>query len=153
MTVVPKRQSKPSAKPGTKAEAVTKKKAERKPYPGLTDDKGEPIKLTAVPTDFDSKKHKPLKRSDFKTEDIFLDMKADAAEAMAKKLRAEAEDVRNGGGSKKTRAKVKRLKLIQERVAKMEKELRDADVDIDGVLAELSASADDSESEAATSDK
>ena len=47
----------PSAAPGTKDEAAGKKtKVTRIAYPGLVDADGEPQKLAAVPTDFDSSK-------------------------------------------------------------------------------------------------
>src|SRR4051812_38955543 len=88
----------PSAKPGTqepKAKREKKPKVERIDYPVPEG------KLLELPADYDPKKHKPLRRKDFKDEALYLDIAAERAEKHAKRLREEALAVRAGGGKDK----------------------------------------------------
>ena len=124
----------PSAAPGTKDEAAGKKtKVTRIAYPGLVDADGEPQKLAAVPTDFDSSKHKPLKRTDFADEGLFLEMKAEQLELKAAKYRKEAVTIRELG-STEDRRKAKKLLQMQERMSELMQSLRDQGIDPDKIL-------------------
>jgi hypothetical protein len=122
----------PSAKPGVKepkAKKEKKPKVERIDYP-VGDEK-----LVAVPADYDPKKHKPLRRKDFKDEAVFVDMQADRAERAAKRLREEAVAIRAGGG--KDKGKAKKLIAMQKRMAEMQAQLEADGVDVAALLASV----------------
>lgn len=111
-------------KPGSPAPAAKKEKPKRVAYPGLNPDaEGKTTtKLENWPTDFDSKTHKPLRRSDFTSEAPFLDKRADQLEAAAKRLRSEAEEARKLGNTA-DRAKAKKLRSMIEKVEAIKAEL------------------------------
>lgn len=134
-TTAPAAAPKASAAPGTKDEKAGKKAQVKKVvYPGLIDKDGAPTKLEAIPTDFDPKTHKPLKRTDFKDEGLFLEMRAADLEARAAKLRKEASTIRELG-SAADRAKAKKLLLMQERMQELMASLREQGIDPDAILA------------------
>lgn len=128
--------TKTSAKPGTKdASAGDTKKAVKVLHPALEpNDEGKPTKkLTEVPSDFDPKLHKPLKKGDFENEAVFMRMKADELEAKAKKLREDAEVVEKLG-NKADRAKAKKLRAMQEKMTDLRKQLEEQGIDVDELL-------------------
>lgn len=127
----------PSAKPGArdpKAKKEKKQKVERVEYPVPEG------KLERVPEDFDPKKHKPLKRKDFKDEAVFLEIRADQMEAAAKRLREEAKAVRAGGG--KDKGKAKKLIAMQKRMAELQAQLTADGVDVEALMKSLEAPAE-----------
>lgn len=118
-----------SAKPGTKNEDGKREKKKREKYPVPEDG------LEAWPEDFDASKHKPLKKTDFKNEAVWLDRKAEEAEEKAKRYRQEAETVRKIG-STKDQKKAKKLLKVQSELAELRKALAADGVDVDALLAE-----------------
>lgn len=133
-TTAPKAAPKASAAPGTEDKKAGKKaKVQRKEYPGLFDADGAPQKLTAVPTDFDSKLHKPLKRTDFADESMYLEMKADEFAAKADKLRKEAQTIRELGSSA-DRKNAKKLIAMQEKMAELMESLKAQGIDPEAIL-------------------
>lgn len=119
-----------SAKPGTKDEKAKKEKKVREQYP--IPEGG----LKAWPTDFDPKKHKPLKRKDFGDESLFLNSKADDYERRAKALREEALESTKLGGVK-DKAKAKKLLSMHKKIAEMTKDMEADGVDVSQLLASL----------------
>ena len=138
-------QNKPSAKPGTPDDAAKKQKKNRAQYP--IPEGG----LESVPTDFDSKKFKPLKKKDFKSEATFLELRADNMEAAAKRLREEAAAIRAGGGKDKGKAKklVNMTRKLAEMKAAMEAEGIDVEALIQAALAENAAKKTEAPADAA----
>lgn len=125
-----------SAAPGTVDKAAGKKEKVKKAiYPGLLDAEGAPQKLKEIPTDFDAKLHKPLKKTDFEGEWTYLEMKAVELESKAKKLRSEAETIKSLGSSA-DRSKAKKLLAMQERMAELMQSLRDQGIDPDAILSQ-----------------
>jgi hypothetical protein len=87
-------------------------------YPGLQvegDGNVAKNKITAVPADYDPKKHIPLRKADFAEEYQFLEYQADEYEKRAKKLREEAAEIKQLG-SKEDRDNMRRLKAMQEKM-------------------------------------
>lgn len=131
-----------SAKPGTKDQSAKgkgkKEKVVRVDYPGLfgedTGDGPERLKLTAIPEDYNSKIHKPLKRSDFVDESVFLISKAERLEKLAAKLRKEAETVKSLGTTAQ-RQSAKKLLKMQESMATLMASLAEQGVDVQSLLA------------------
>jgi len=123
-----------SAKPGTEDGAAQKEKVERIDY--VVPEGG----LTEVPADFDPKKHKPLKRKDFKDESVFLLSRAAELEKKAAWYRTEAENVKKLG-SVKDRVKAKRLLAMQKRMQELQASLAAEGVDVAALLGTLEATA------------
>jgi hypothetical protein len=90
---------------------------------------GNGKKLEALPTDFDRRKHKPLKRTDFADDSLWLDWQAAIHEERAKWLRQQADDLRKMGDPEH-RAKIKRLRAIQKREAALIQELKADGIDV-----------------------
>jgi len=127
-----------SAKPGSEVvdEKAKKEKVKRTLYPALNplDDDGNPTgKLTAVPEDFDRRKHIPLRKGDFKDSAMYLDWRAAQCEVDAVKFRQQATEERALGNAS-DRAKAKRLKSLHDRFAQLQAELAGAGVDVDAIL-------------------
>lgn len=126
----------PSARPGT-ADATGKKEKKEKvvrvAYPGLKNEAGEAVKLTSRPTDFDLKKHKPLRPADFEDEGIWYEMKAEAHDKIAANLREKADEVRKVGPIKE-KGKAKKLLQMQKRMAELTEHLKKQGVDVDALL-------------------
>lgn len=127
----------PSSKPGTAAPEAKKKKEKKNRvfHPALKAEMKEvekkgvkkqklvpTAKLTEIPADFDAKVHKPLSRHDFTDESVFLEAKANRFEALAKKLREEAAQVRVLGNVAQ-RNEVKKMLKLQSQLAELEKSL------------------------------
>lgn len=128
-----------SAAPGSKgSEAAVAEPKGKIAHPALkVDADGKPtVKLESVPADFDPKKHKPLKKTDFASEATFCEMRADEFERKAADLRQEAELIRKGGG-KKAAQKAKRLAKMQERMEALKKELAESGIDVESLMASL----------------
>lgn len=117
-----------SAKPGTQEPKAAKEKVERVAY---TIPEGG---LESVPEDFSRKLHKPLKKADFKEEHVYLNMRADELELKVKALREDAK-LSKELGSTADRAKAKRLRAMQTRMAELKKELSSQGIDVDALLA------------------
>lgn len=79
-------------------------------------------KLTAVPGDYNPRKHLPLSKADFQDEALFYDWKASQAEKQLAKYREAAADIRTGGDSE-TRKNKKRLEKYLTGLAEMQKQL------------------------------
>lgn len=107
---------------------------ERVKYTGGTRDQAG--LLTAIPTDYNAKKHLPPSAKDFASVAVFYDWKADQAEARAKQLRSLANDERTGGG-KAARAEKKRVVKIAEQFEALKKSLEGKGVDIAALLASV----------------
>ena len=137
-----------SAKPGTQdATGAKPEKVKRIEYPGLLDAEKKPVKLDAVPADFDPKKHKPLSRKNFAKESTWLLIKAGHAEELAKKYRAMAVTADQVGGGANA-GKAKKLVAMQKRMAELEAQLRaelgdDAVNTLKGSLAPAAPAADE----------
>ncbi len=121
-----------TAAPAEKKKRVAKKR-EAHPLVGNTDPTKYPF--SAIPADYDPKKHKPLKLKNFKDEATFLDYKAARLDAKAASLtasanllREEAKQERLYGNSDKAKLAKKRAKL-QAQLAELEKELAADGVD------------------------
>lgn len=132
----------PSAKPGTTDEAgkkgkkAKKEKTPRVAYPGLKGADEKPVRLTAWPTDFDPKTHKPLKRDNFENEAVWYDHMADEYEARAKDYREQAELSRKLG-NQSDRQKAKKLAKMQNQMAKLQEELKSQGIDVAALLGAL----------------
>ena len=124
-----------SAAPGTTEEKP--KKAKRIAYPTLNVEEGDNGKATtpldAIPEDYDSKKHLPLRRKDFSDESMWFDMKADEYDGKAAAFRKQAADWR-AMGSKADRAKAKRLIAMKAKMAELEAALKAEGIDTDALL-------------------
>ncbi len=84
---------------------------------------------------FDSKLHKPLKKTDFASVDVYMDYRANIAQAageqflrLAETLIRRAEKIRQFGDDS-TRRKADRLRRYQEQAITLLKQLREAGVD------------------------
>lgn len=128
-----------SAAPGTKDAKAKKVKKERVPrvlYPALKDAEGKAVRLETWPTDFDDKKHKPLRKIDFTNDAVWFEHKATEFDARAAEMRNQAELSRKLGSST-DRAKAKRFKKMQEQMAALQKDLESQGIDIPSLLAQL----------------
>lgn len=97
-------------------------------------------KLQAVPANWKPKEHKPLKRSDFADEATFIEFRAILAEqkaermaTAARKLRQQAERIRQFG-DEGTRKKANKLLKAREQMAALEKELAEAGIDVSALV-------------------
>ena len=131
-----------SAAPGIeapKAKKEKKPKVKRIEYVPPTD---APFvkdgKLTALPTDFDAKKYKPLRAKQFADEGLYFDLKAAHYEDLAKKARADAETARKTGNLK-DKVKAKKLLAMQKRMAELSASLAGEGVDVAALLASVEA--------------
>lgn len=130
---------KSAAKPGTVGEVkkkAPKDKVARVDYPGLiVEENGEKkrVVLETWPADFDAKKHKPLRRSDFKNESVFLRQRADQLEAKAKELRAQADVVEKAGSTADV-AKAKRISALTKKVEELKLQLKASGIDVEAML-------------------
>jgi hypothetical protein len=143
-TVTP---SKTGAKPGQAPAAVTKPSA----APGTQDATGKKEKrtraayvvpeggLTAVPADYDPRKHKPLPRSAFKDAKDWFELRALLLEKKAASLREQAKQESALGGTK-DRQKAKRLINMTKRMSVLMDELKSQGIDVDALLKASGAS-------------
>jgi len=124
-----------SAKPGTDAPAAKKEKPKRIMHPALNcDEDGKPTTpVDAVPEDFDSKVHMPLRRKDFSAEHLYFEMKAAECDRKAAEYRAAAEESKKMGSSK-DRARIKRLKKMQAQMAALEAQLEAEGIDVSDII-------------------
>lgn len=93
-------------------------------------------KLTTpvTPEGYSTAKHKPLKKSDFECEYIYLEYKANEYDRKAAKLRAEAETIKKLGNAT-DRVKAKKLMGMQQRMAELARELAaEGSVDLAEIL-------------------
>ena len=122
---------KASARPNTPAVTRQDSKSKRVTYPNLPD-----TGLESIPEDFDHSLHLPLKRTDFKAEHIWFEMRADELERKAAQFRRQAELSRKLG-NKEDRAKAKRLAKINDQLAQLRAELEAAGHNPDDLLSAL----------------
>jgi hypothetical protein len=137
--IAPKKPVPPPAAVGAPAagKKAKKEKAKKIDFPGLfvgEPGKEEYQKLTALPTGFDAKLHKPLKKKDFKDEPLFLDYQASLLDEKAKSIRAQAEKLRSVGSTASS-AKAKTLVKMQQRMAELMAQLKAEGMDVDSLLA------------------
>lgn len=128
-----------AAAPGTKGdEAAAAEKKGKIFHPALkADAEGKPtVKLEEVPADYDPKKHKPLKKSDFASEATYCIMRAEELERKAADYRQEADLIKKGGG-KKAAQKAKRLAKMQERMEALKKELAESGINVEELMSSL----------------
>ncbi len=131
------------ARPGTEGgpEAKAKKgkknkNANRVPYPGLMDGDKPNKKLAVLPEDFDPKVHRPLKRANFDGDHLALKWQAKVLRDKATRLEEQAGRLEKLG-NKGQASKLKRLAAMRERMKELEAELKDEDLDVEALLAEL----------------
>lgn len=124
-----------STAPGTADEGGKKRKkkekgekVKREKFPGIPEDG-----LTDWPADFDPKKHKPLRRQDFKDEAVWLDHKATQFEKAAVRMRDEAKTLRSLGTTAE-RGKAKKLLKITKELEDLKKTLAAKGVDVAALL-------------------
>lgn len=135
-----------SAAPGTPdaaagAKKEKKKKVKRELHPALWDEKNETrLKLTAVPADYDPKKHKPLGRKDFEKESLWFEQRALKCEAQAAKFREMGKEADAIGGSTE-KGKLKRLANIKKRTDDLIAQLKEAGVTDEEIKAALGTGA------------
>lgn len=122
------------------AAPAEEEKVKRTPHPlvGVEDETKYPF--VAVPADFSIDDHERLSKEDFVDEAGYFDYKAWEHEVRAKRLRAKAIEYRTLG-SKEDRAKAKKLRSMQAKMAELEKELAEAGVDVAKLLASAAAPA------------
>lgn len=116
--------------PGTEGQT---KKAKRDKVPRVKLDAPEGG-FESWPSEFDPKKHKPLRRNEFKDETVWLDRKAEEYERKAKKLRDESEETKRLGPSKE-RSKAKKLVKVQQELDALKAILQGQGVDVEAALA------------------
>lgn len=115
------------------ADKPKKEKKSKVDYPGLYNASGEWNKLSSVPSDFDVKAHKGLRKKDFENESLFLEFQASQLEAKAKSLREHAEKIRSLGSTASS-AKAKTLVKMQQRMAELIASLKADGMDVDALL-------------------
>jgi hypothetical protein len=130
----------------TAAEKSKAERAKRVEYTKLcdADQLNEDGVLTAIPGDWDAKKHLPLRKGDFADEAMFLDFRADDMETRGKALLTSAKLIRETAvthrkfGDPKKRAQVKRAQRMVEQLAKLKEQLKAEGVDVDEILKDAS---------------
>lgn len=128
----------PEAPAETPANPLADKRG-RIPFPALqVDEDGNPTQLlTELPgDDFDSEKHQPLKRSHFKAEYLWFELKAIEADAKAAEYREKAEEAKKLGDSE-DRAKKKKLLMHVKKQQELIKQLKAGGTDVDALLASI----------------
>ena len=124
-----------SAKPGTEDAAGKKDKSTGRPvHPHVGNEDQEVYPFSTLPGDFDFGKHKALKKKDFIADHQFFSYRADELRHKADEMTAKAEEAKVLG-STKDRAKAKRLRKMQEKMAELRKSLEEDGVDVDALLA------------------
>lgn len=122
-----------AVEPGTDAPVKPpRKKQERAKlvfHPALKNEAGEKVLLEVRPSDFNSAKHQPLKKSDFVSEIHFLEDQALACENRAKKYRAQIEAIKAGGGSNTTANAAKNFVKMAAKLKELEALLRANNID------------------------
>jgi hypothetical protein len=136
--IAPKKPVPPPAAVGAPAAGKAEKPAKVKKidFPGLFVGEGENRdyqKLESMPVGFDAKKHKPLRKKDFKDEPLFLEYQASLLDAKAANLRAHAEKLRTVGSSASS-AKAKTLVKMQARMAELMAALKAEGMDVEALL-------------------
>lgn len=103
--------------------------------------KGGP-KLTEakLPSDYNTGRHKPLRKGDFETETLYYEYMAIQSENDAKKYRQMAEDSKNVGDTVQ-RTKVKKFRGLQDRLVQLAAELSSDGTDIIALLGAEKAAA------------
>jgi len=119
------------SRPGSKDESAAKPK--KVVHPLVDSDDPDVYPFKEIPDDFDSSKHKPLKKKDFASEATYFDMKAAEYETKAEEFRAKAEEARTLG-DKETRQAANRLKKVQKTMLELVGRLKKQDVDVAAVL-------------------
>ena len=112
-----------------------KKEKVKKPVFDLVDSTDEAVYPFSeeMPEGYVLGKFQSLKKRDFKEEYIYSLHKAACHEAIAVKLRDEAEKIKSLGGSK-ARSKAKRLIKLQQQFAALREQLEGQGVDVDSLL-------------------
>ena len=128
-----------SAAPNTKDKTpdAAPKKPEKVNYPGLAE--GQKIQGTEFPADFNASMHKPLKRSDFANEWVWLAHRADELAKKAAEMKAEADQIRTLGSSKDVKA-AKKIGQLLKRAEELKSQLAGDGTDVDALLKALAAS-------------
>lgn len=96
--------------------------------------------LEAIPEDFDSSKHAPIKRSQFKEDHLFFSYRAQLARAAAARFDKLAEQAKQVG-NRADRAKANKLVKMQAKFAELRKTLEASGIDVDALLATAAAEA------------
>jgi len=91
-----------------------------------------PFKET-VPTGFDFKNHKTLKKVNFVTDELYYLHRAAEQDAKATTWRAQAAEAKAMGTSK-DRGKAKRLIKLTEKMAELKKQLQEQGIDVEELL-------------------
>lgn len=111
---------------------VTAPRPEKQKKPGKPVYPGErPLKT--VPTDWNSRKYKPIVRKDFADESLYFDHMAGIYRGRAELLSKRAEETRSMG-SREDRVKMRRLRTMVERMSALTEELKKNGIDVDAML-------------------
>lgn len=120
--------AKGDTKPGAKGSPKAKKE-KRVKVPYAVPEGG----LESYPEDFDPKKHKPLKRTDFKNELVYLEKRREKLAKSLASLDTEIETVKKLGPGKE-RQKAKKLLKVQREFDELKKTLAEQGVDVASLL-------------------
>ena len=111
------------------AKAERMKAYEERNHPAITAE----TKLKEVPEDFNFKKHNPIKRKNFEREEFYFDYKVLECDYHRDMYLKRAEEARTLG-STTDRAKAKRLRSMQEKMAELRQQLESQGIDVDKLL-------------------
>lgn len=104
-------------------------------------------KLTSVPENWSNKDHKPLKRDDFASDDVFLDFRAKVAEIRAARYTKDAQRYHRKAerlrtfGDEATRKAVTKLEKYQTEMAKLIEQMQKDGHDVGKLMESLKAEA------------
>jgi hypothetical protein len=107
-----------------KAKKVKKEKVARIAYPG------EKLTVAETPADFDASKHKPLKKTNFAAEHLFMLWRANEMAKTAEKLKKDAADMEALGGGAAS-GKAKKMLQMWQKMQELAKTLGEGDGAID----------------------
>jgi hypothetical protein len=123
--------------------AKTKEEKGRKDFAPAKDILNADGLMTSVPGDFDYRKNKPLKKTAFASEDVYIDYQGLVAEQkaaffteLAKERRDRADHLRKFGDAD-TRRKAKKLERATKQALLLQKELEAQGIDVSEILAGL----------------
>lgn len=127
----------PTREQAETTETETPEKVKKVYFPGLqcdSDGKAS-VQVATVPEDFDPKKHKALRRTDFVKESTYFRLRADTFETKAKELRAQA-DLSDKLGTDADRAKATKLRNMAAKMAELRTHLEKQGIDVSEILGE-----------------
>lgn len=140
-----------SSKPTQAAAEPKEKKAKvaRKVHPLVGSKDAKVYPFPSIPTDFDFKTMKILKKKDFADGAIFFEFKAREMEHKAGLFREKAKEEAVTGGGKAKQAKKRFVKMV-DKMAELKKQLEDQGVDINELMANLQKAKEEKDKATAT---